>query len=392
MSSEHTTPDISEYAIEVNGLSKCYQIYDKPSDRLKQMLVLGRKQYYKEFWALKDVSFKIKKGETVGIIGRNGAGKSTLLQMLCGTLHPSSGEIQTNGRLAALLELGAGFNPEFTGRENVYLSAALHGLSDADILERFDNIAAFADIGDFIDQAVRSYSTGMFVRLAFAVQVHLDPDVFVIDEALAVGDQRFVQKCYRKLEELKNRGTSLLFVSHDTTAIKMLSDRAIWIHDGKLREIGDSSRVVDAYRNWADGISESVAAAVVDDVIDEKQQSIVVNKASLFGEDGQETSSFIHGEPTRLCVVIFGSNTTDARIPIELPAPGAKLTLNAIFNLPLLAGGIYTMSMNIDVCREEDRYDTEVLFVDFLSFHIDEKVKVYTLIGIDAKYAIKLCD
>jgi lipopolysaccharide transport system ATP-binding protein len=416
MSSEHTTPDTTQYAIEVNGLSKCYQIYNKPSDRLKQMLVLGRKQYYKEFWALKDVSFKIKKGETVGIIGRNGAGKSTLLQMLCGTLHPSSGEIQTNGRLAALLELGAGFNPEFTGRENVYLSAALHGLSDADILERFDNIAAFADIGDFIDQAVRSYSTGMFVRLAFAVQVHLDPDVFVIDEALAVGDQRFVQKCYRKLEELKNRGTSLLFVSHDTTAIKMLSDRAIWIHDGKLREIGDASRVVDAYRNWADGISETVAAAVVDDVIEKKQKNIVVNRTSLFGEDGQETSSFIHGEPTRLCVVmqnlklptgtairagfsvrnnrgveIFGSNTTDARIPIELPAPGAKLTLDAIFKLPLLAGGIYTISMNIDVCREEDRYDTEVFLVDFLSFHIDEKVKVYTLLGIDVEYTIKLC-
>jgi lipopolysaccharide transport system ATP-binding protein len=414
MSSEHITPDTTEYAIEVNGLGKCYQIYDKPSDRLKQMLMRGRKQYYKEFWALNDVSFKIKKGETLGIIGRNGAGKSTLLQMLCGTLNPSTGEIKTNGRLAALLELGAGFNPEFTGRENVFLSAALHGLSDTEIQDRFDSIAAFADIGDFIDQAVRSYSTGMFVRLAFAVQVHLEPDVFVIDEALAVGDQRFVQKCYRKLEELKSRGTSLLFVSHDTTAIKMLSDSAIWIHDGKLRKIGDSSSVVDAYRNWSDGISESVAASSMTEGVDRTQKNIVISKACLFDGGGKENNSFIHGEPMQLSielqnqmlpvgtpvragfsvrntrgVEIFGSNTTDARIAIELPAPGDRLILDVNFRLPLLAGGIYTMSMNVDACREDDKYETEALLVDFLSFHIDEIVKVYTLIGIDAKYEVK---
>lgn len=414
MSSDSTHINGNDYAIEVNGLGKCYQIYDKPSDRLKQMLMRGRKQYYKEFWALKDVSFKIKKGETIGIIGRNGAGKSTLLQMLCGTLNPSIGEIQTNGRLAALLELGAGFNPEFTGRENVHISAALHGLSDADIEERFDNIAAFADIGDFIDQAVRTYSTGMFVRLAFSVQVHLEPDVFVIDEALAVGDQRFVQKCYRKLEELKNRGTSLLFVSHDTTAIKMLCDRAIWIHEGKLRKIGNASSVVDAYRNWSDGISESVAATVVADAIEKKQQNIVVSKTRLFSEDGQETSSLTHGEQTTLCiemqnlrlpigtairagfsvrnnrgVEIFGSNTTDARVVIESPAPGSKLSLDAKFEFPLLAGGIYTMSMNVDVCREGNEYETEILLIDFVSFNIDEKIKVYTLIGVDVKYEFR---
>ena len=415
MSSENTIPDTTEYAIEVNGLSKCYQIYDKPSDRLKQMLMRGRKQYYKEFWALKDVSFKIKKGETLGIIGRNGAGKSTLLQMLCGTLNPSTGAIKTNGRLAALLELGAGFNPEFTGRENVFLSAALHGLSDTEIQDRFDSIAAFADIGDFIDQAVRSYSTGMFVRLAFAVQVHLEPDGFVIDEALAVGDQRFVQKCYRKLEELKSRGTSLLFVSHDTTAIKMLSDRAIWIHDGKLRTIGDSSSVVDAYRNWSDGISESVAASSMTEGVDRTQKSIVILKASLFDGSGKENSSFIHGEPMRLSiemqnqsmpigtpvragfsvrnnrgVEIFGSNTTDSRIAIELPAPGVNLSLDVNFMLPILAGGVYSMSMNIDAYNEDNEYSTEVLLVDFLSFHVDENIRVHTLIGVRAKYGVKI--
>lgn len=404
----------SDIAIKVAGLGKCYHLYDAPRHRLLQILFGGKRKFFREYWALSDVSFDVRKGETIGIIGRNGAGKSTLLQMLCGTLHPTAGDIQVNGRLAALLELGAGFNPEFTGRENVFLSGALHGLSNAQIQERFDDITAFADIGDFIDQAVKTYSTGMFVRLAFAVQVHLDPDVFVIDEALAVGDQRFVQKCYRKLEELKNRGTSLLFVSHDTTAIKMLSDRAIWIHDGKLRKIGDASSVVDAYRNWADGISESVAATAVTEGMDETQQNIAVSKTCLLDADGQENSSFVHGETTTLSIVIqnrtlpagtpirvgfsvrnnrgveiFGSNTTDSRIDIEAPETDAKISLEVNFELPLLAGGIYTMSMNVDVCRAESVYDTEVVLVDFISFHVDERVKVYTLIGIEAKYEVK---
>lgn len=404
----------SDIAIKVSGLSKCYHLYDAPKYRLLQILFGGRRKFFREYWALSDVSFEVRKGETIGIIGRNGAGKSTLLQMLCGTLHPTAGDIQINGRLAALLELGAGFNPEFTGRENVFLSGALHGLSVAQIQDRFDSIAAFADIGDFIDQAVKTYSTGMFVRLAFAVQVHLDPDVFVIDEALAVGDQRFVQKCYRKLEELKENGTSLLFVSHDTTAIKMLSDRAIWIHDGKLRTVGDASTVVDAYRNWADGISELIAAPATKDLANKKQTRVVVNKACLVAVDGQESSSFTHGEPATLSVdiqnralqagnpirlgfsvrnnrgvEIFGSNTSDNQVPFEVPEPGAMVSLLASFKLPLLAAGIYTMSMNIDACGSNGEYETEVMLMDFISFHVDERVKVYTLIGVDVKYEIK---
>lgn len=405
-----------DIAIKVSGLSKCYQLYDAPRDRLLQILFGRKRQFFREYWALSDVSFEVWKGETIGIIGRNGAGKSTLLQMLCGTLHPTAGAIEVNGRLAALLELGAGFNPEFTGRENVFLSAALHGLSSEQIQDRFDDIAAFADIGEFIDQAVKTYSTGMFVRLAFAVQVHLDPDVFVIDEALAVGDQRFVQKCYRKLEELKENGTSLLFVSHDTTAIKMLSDRAIWIHDGKLRKLGDASTVVDAYRNWADGISESFAAPAALKPTDQCQANLVVNKVRMQTGDGRETSSFTHGDsvmlsidiqnrtlsagsPMRLGfsvrnnrgVEIFGSNTFDNELALTVPEPGGKCRLDVSFRLPLLAGGIYTMSMNIDVRYAEDDYRTEVMLIDFISFHIDEKVKVYTLIGIDVKYDIKQC-
>jgi lipopolysaccharide transport system ATP-binding protein len=246
MSSEHTTSDSTEYAIEVNGLSKCYQIYDKPSDRLKQMLMRGRKQYYKEFWALKDVSFKIKKGETVGIIGRNGSGKSTLLQMICGTLNPTCGEVKVNGRVAALLELGAGFNPEFSGVENVYMAASLYGLSKEEVDQRFDAIATFADIGDHIHQPVKTYSSGMYVRLAFAVIAHVDANILVIDEALAVGDAFFTQKCMRFLRNFMKKGT-ILFVSHDTASIKNLCNYAVWIEKGLVIQEGSPKDVCELY-------------------------------------------------------------------------------------------------------------------------------------------------
>ncbi len=249
MSSEHTTPDSSEYAIEVNGLSKCYQIYDKPSDRLKQMLMRGRKQYYKEFWALKDVSFKIKKGETVGIIGRNGSGKSTLLQMICGTLNPTGGEVKVNGRVAALLELGAGFNPEFSGVENVYMAASLYGLSKEEVDLRFDAIATFADIGDHIHQSVKTYSSGMYVRLAFAVIAHVDADILVVDEALAVGDAVFTQKCMRFIRKFKENGT-LLFVSHDMGSVLNLCEQAVWLHTGQTRQIGSAKDISEAYLQY----------------------------------------------------------------------------------------------------------------------------------------------
>lgn len=245
----------SEIAIKVENLSKCYQIYEQPRDRLKQFVLprvqraIGRvpKQYFREFWALKDVSFEVKKGETVGIIGRNGSGKSTLLQMICGTLNPTSGSIQTNGRIAALLELGSGFNPEFTGRENVYLNGAVLGLSKEEIDSRFDQITAFADIGEFIDQPVKTYSSGMFVRLAFAIQANVDPEILIVDEALAVGDAYFVHRCMLRFHELQKSGTTILFVSHDATALRSLCSRSIWLADGEMNGEGDSIEVVDAY-------------------------------------------------------------------------------------------------------------------------------------------------
>jgi len=236
----------SDIAIKVEQLSKCYQIYDNPRDRLLQMLVRGKKQYYREFWALKDVSFEIRKGETVGIIGRNGSGKSTLLQMICGTLTPTSGSIQTNGRIAALLELGSGFNPEFTGRENVYMNAAVLGLNKEEIDARFNDIVVFADIGDFIEQPVKTYSSGMMVRLAFAVIAHVDADILVVDEALSVGDAFFTQKCMRFLRNFMKTGT-VLFVSHDTSAVVNLCNKAVLLSRGQVLETGSPKDVIEHY-------------------------------------------------------------------------------------------------------------------------------------------------
>ncbi len=244
----------SEIAIKVENLSKCYQIYDQPIDRLKQFFMprirrlmgLAPTQYYREFWALRDVSFEIRKGQTVGIIGRNGSGKSTFLQMICGTLNPTDGSIQTHGRIAALLELGSGFNPEFTGRENVYMNGALLGLSRSDVDQRFDDIAAFADIGDFIEQPVKSYSSGMMVRLAFAVIAHVDADILVVDEALAVGDAFFTQKCMRFLRGFMKTGT-ILFVSHDTGAVVNLCSEAILLNHGEVKATGSPKTVIERY-------------------------------------------------------------------------------------------------------------------------------------------------
>ncbi|SKC63763.1 ABC transporter ATP-binding protein [Paraburkholderia hospita] len=259
MSSEDTV-------IDVRNLSKRYEIYKTPRDRLKQ-LVLPRLQqtvnragvatrlvkpqpaphYFREFWALRDVSFNVRRGETLGVIGRNGSGKSTLLQILAGTLAPTAGEVEVNGRVAALLELGSGFNPEFSGRENVYLNGRILGLSQREIEERYDQIVEFADIGEFIDQPVMTYSSGMFVRLAFAVQAHIDASIIIIDEALAVGDVFFRKKCYTRLEQLRDAGTAILLVSHSMPDIEQYCERAVLLDHGVTHFIGPSSEAAKHY-------------------------------------------------------------------------------------------------------------------------------------------------
>lgn len=255
----------SEIVIQIENLTKCYQIYDQPRDRLKQSLMprfqrvmrIRPKQYYREFWALKDVSFEIMKGETVGIIGRNGSGKSTLLQIICDTLSPTAGKIARHGRIAALLELGSGFNPEFTGRENVYMNASVLGLTREEIDARFNEIVDFADINEFIEQPVKNYSSGMMVRLAFAVAIHVDADILIVDEALSVGDVYFVQKCMRFIRNFQSKGGTLIFVSHDTGAVTNLCDRAVYLENGSIKAIGKSKEVVAKY---LEGTQENATA------------------------------------------------------------------------------------------------------------------------------------
>ncbi|WP_207461070.1 ABC transporter ATP-binding protein [Azospirillum sp. SYSU D00513] len=237
----------SNQAIAVRDLSKVYQIYSRPEDRLKQALLGRKRRYFQEFWALRGISFEIERGSTVGIVGHNGSGKSTLLQIICHTLRPSSGEVEVNGRVSALLELGSGFNPEFSGRENVYLNSAILGLSRDETDRLFDEIVAFADIGPHLDQPTKTYSTGMVMRLAFAVAISVNPDILVVDEALAVGDEAFQRRCMARIEAIKKKGATILFVSHSANQVVELCDRAILLDHGELLYDGPPRRAINFY-------------------------------------------------------------------------------------------------------------------------------------------------
>lgn len=251
----------SEIAIRVSNLSKSFPIYDKPYHRLLQMVAPGPKhRWFKEFQALKGVDLSIARGETLGIVGRNGSGKSTLLQLICGTLTPSTGSVEVHGRIAALLELGSGFNPDFTGRENVYLNGAVLGLTQEEIRERFDEIADFAEIGDFIEQPVKSYSSGMYVRLAFAVAINVNPEILIVDEALSVGDEAFQRKCFARINKIKDAGATVLFVSHSAGAVTELCDRAVLLDHGELLLQGAPKFVVSRYHKMLYAPSNRVAA------------------------------------------------------------------------------------------------------------------------------------
>jgi ABC-type polysaccharide/polyol phosphate transport system ATPase subunit len=281
----------SDIVLKVNHIGKRYEIYEAPHHRLFQTLFRGRKQFYKEFWALRDVSFEVKRGECVGIIGRNGSGKSTLLQIIVGTLASTAGDVEATGRVSALLELGSGFNPEFTGRENVYMNGAILGLSKTQMDKKFDEIAAFAEIGEFIDQPVKIYSSGMYVRLAFSIAINVDPDILIIDEALAVGDIRFQVKCYRKFDEFREKNKTILFVSHSSSDVVRLCDRAIWLDNGIIRNSGPSKNIVEEYHAWM--VHDTVVQQAVDTptaVLPNQEQmydlSPVPRNALITGEGG----------------------------------------------------------------------------------------------------------
>lgn len=248
----------SDLAIALSGVSKSYPIYQKPHHRLLQMMTREKARWFREFHALRGIDLTVARGETVGIVGRNGSGKSTLLQVICGTLAPNAGVVDVNGRIAALLELGAGFNPEFTGRENVSLNASILGLSESDIAGRFDEIEAFADIGEFIDQPVKTYSSGMYVRLAFAVAINVQPEILVIDEALSVGDEGFQRKCYARIDAIRDAGATVLFVSHSAGAVVDLCDRAVLLDQGELIAEGTPKHVVSQYQRLLHAPAERV--------------------------------------------------------------------------------------------------------------------------------------
>ena len=342
-----------EISIRVEGLGKRYEIYSSPRERLKQFILpsiqrlIGRDvvAHYKEHWALRDISFEIKKGEAFGIVGRNGSGKSTLLQIITGTLAPTVGNVTTKGRIAALLELGSGFNPEFSGRENVYLNAMLLGMTREQVDERFDKIAAFADIGDYLEQPVKTYSSGMLVRLAFAVQVQIDPDILIVDEALAVGDALFQKRCFARIEKLLSDGVTLLFVSHDQESVRTLTHRAILLRGGQEVLTGSSSEVLLSYRKLlheeessyfsrlapkqttaSNGSKKPAASNSANkgtslpgrsDNLSFGDGGIEVTAVQTFDADGETCAVFYPGDPVKIRVRCHSTITTD-RINVSI--------------------------------------------------------------------------
>lgn len=324
-------------AIRVEGVSKRYELYDAPHDRLKQFIfprvqrVAGVecKQYFSEFWALKDISFEIKKGESVGIVGRNGSGKSTLLQIIAGTLSPTIGTVSTYGRIAALLELGSGFNPDFSGRENVYLNGALLGFNREQINEKFDAIAAFADIGLHLEQPVKTYSSGMLVRLAFAVQVQVEPDILIVDEALAVGDALFQKRCFRQIENLLGNGCTLLFVTHNIEIVRAMTNRSIFINKGSVQKNGSSTEVLYAYREFLQKEEERI--------FNQQQQDLMHhveargNPLSYGNLDVEILHTYTSGEGRRKQTVFYAGDTIN--IEIECVCNIATENLNVAFRI-----------------------------------------------------------
>ena len=383
----------SNIAISVSGLSKSYMMYDKPEHRLWQMLLPSKTPWYREFWALQNISFDVRRGETLAIIGRNGSGKSTLLQLICGTLSPTQGRVDVGEKIAALLELGAGFNTEFTGRENIYLNGAILGMSKTKMASKFDSIVEFADIGDFLDQPVKTYSSGMHVRLAFAVAIHCEPEVLVIDEALAVGDFLFQQKCNRFLKE-EFSGVTKLLVTHDMAAVANLADRAIVLNRGELIYNGDPQSAIREYQIVARATNkqiltprdeESDAADVPEDYTrhsDAPSGLTSIPEGSLSGTlqakitkyayqiDGTHHSEAIHNGQKlsidfeisteeviheaivgyqvqdRFGNVIFGENSMTSEFTLEPIKPGlTRLTLHVVW--PTLAPGKYALTLGI---------------------------------------------
>lgn len=403
-----------EIAISLRNVSKSFKRYHRPVDRLKEILLPGENRS-DEFWALRDINLEIPKGQTFGIIGRNGSGKSTMLQIIAGTLTPTTGEVRVKGRVSALLELGSGFNPEFTGRQNVFFNGRLLGLSQTEIENKFDEIAAFADIGDFIEQPVKTYSSGMFVRLAFAVAVNVDPEVLIVDEALAVGDIAFQHRCMRRMRSLMDSGVTTLFVSHDSGAIKTLCNYAVMIHDGQIYTSGFPSAVIIEYMKLMTNIeigleqneqtaesntniqtNDGLKQLVVNNQIEQLDRLLngisrrgngnaLIEKIELIGshhEFNPEKIIFGFNEEVTLvaeikavkamkgCVLgfficdkngneILGTNTFEERVDIGALQPEQRVEIRFKFKLPLRTG-----SYSLTVAVAEDNHSVSCDWID----------------------------
>lgn len=383
--------------IRAEKISKCYRIYRRPSDHLKEVLSFGRKQFHEPFWAVKDIDLEIERGCCLGIIGENGSGKSTTLRMIAGVIRPTTGAVAVNGRVSALLELGAGFNPEFTGRENIFLNASILGFTDAQTRARVPSIEKFAEIGEFVDRPVKTYSSGMFVRLAFAVAIHMDPDVLVVDEALSVGDFFFQQRCIRRIQQLKYQGVTIVFVSHDLEAVRSLADRTIWMDHGRVLFEGKTDEVVSKYlaamvtRGRKEVMEEEALGTPLQispelEITEEALSRIpkfvasvpnidhrygngkaCVRGIGVYGKEGYPVSSVEQGD--RLCIRIsveflqdvekpnagfmlrnrLGEDVTGTNVMFEgerLPAAraGDRLSVDFIMDLPFLHAGFYHFS------------------------------------------------
>jgi lipopolysaccharide transport system ATP-binding protein len=368
-----------ETMISLVGLGKCYRIYSKPHHRLIQGIVGRHKPIYREYWALRDINLEVQRGESVGIVGRNGSGKSTLLQLICGTVTPTNGQVSVNGRIAALLELGAGFNPEFTGRENAYMNAAILGLSHQEINDRFDRIEAFAEIGRFMDQPVKTYSSGMYVRLAFSVAIHVDPKLLIVDEALAVGDARFQIKCLNRIKSLRESGVTILYVSHDVSSVRTLCDRAVWLDGGSLRLNGSVFPVTAQYMEYLFDATETPvdqpAVSSGEPVVMESESELMertkpvnhwgshlgsVESAGIFDQSGERHDAFHDRE------------LLEVRIVFRVPAGAVRDSLAVAFSIKDLKGSDLIVSSTADVRADSfdessDRYEVRFNFENCLN-------------------------
>ncbi len=403
--------------VAVANVSKMYRMYAAPADRLKEMLWPGRRAFHREFWALRDISFQVKRGESYGVIGPNGSGKSTLLEILTGLLQPSRGFARTRGRIAALLDLGAGFNPEFTGRENVFMNGEIMGLSRGYIEQNFARIAEFAEIGDFIDQPMKTYSTGMWVRLAFSAAIHIDPDVLVVDEALSVGDAIFASRCVRKFQELKDRGVTVVLVSHDLGLVKLICDRAMLLLNGRVQAEGTPDEVVNRYnaivldrqRQFA-AQAEAAGPGRAGELgwsLRHGDRAAEVHHVEIYNQQGQPARVFQsgetvrvrvlarfaqpHGDPvvgmmlrTRIGMEVYGTNTLLEKQPIGPVQGGEAIEVNFTFEC-WLAPQEYTLT----VATQSADGSSHDWLDDVLSFRVIDARRIAGVANLHAQVSVR---